>query len=250
MASLWELQSQVIHSSTHCNLLDHWASTTDPSVDTTSTSSSSELELIGGFDFYLTRKHHRFIVQDHSGDEIIVEEFYDFYPRSHHRHRLPVVLLRNPHMLESFLCCDLADLGLDPMPGHDITGAVLSDVYGGHTKKFFASVNLEITKVEVVWVEPDDGSWVQALPYEGLHGASSTAISKLNAASFVAGETAGDIGTCVVCLEDLSRGGPECNRVRLTEMPSKHVFHNSCILRWLETNRTCPLCRQELEDDG
>ncbi|OWM83106.1 uncharacterized protein LOC116189876 [Punica granatum] len=253
MAALWELP--VIRSSTDCRLLDHCVTTTNPSDDTTLTSSSSEWELFGSFDFYVTRKR-RFVVQDHCGDEIDVQEFYDGQPRFHQLPGLPVSLIRIPHVLESFLCCHLADLGVDPVSRQRIAGAILSDVNDavvqGHMRKFLASADLEITAIEVVRAEPDDDNgWVQALPYEGPRGASSAAIMKLNAASFVYGEKAGDTitgTTCVVCLEELSGGGPECNRRRLTEMPCRHVFHNSCIVRWLETNRACPLCRQELDD--
>ncbi|PKI26089.1 hypothetical protein CRG98_049222, partial [Punica granatum] len=53
MAALWEFP--VIHSSTDYKLSDHRVTTTKPSEDTAPTPSSSESELIGSFDFRLTR---------------------------------------------------------------------------------------------------------------------------------------------------------------------------------------------------
>lgn len=43
-------------------------------------------------------------------------------------------------------------------------------------------------------------------------------------------------GVCTICLEEVRSVPLECG----------HVFHNKCILKWLQDNDTCPNCRMEL----
>lgn len=47
--------------------------------------------------------------------------------------------------------------------------------------------------------------------------------------------------SCAVCLEDLSKGGQQ-----LRKMACSHVFHQECIVQWLNTSYMCPLCRYKL----
>lgn len=42
---------------------------------------------------------------------------------------------------------------------------------------------------------------------------------------------------CAVCMEDFTAGAI------LTTLPCGHGFHQGCLLPWLKTNHTCPLCR-------
>jgi E3 ubiquitin-protein ligase RNF115/126 len=49
--------------------------------------------------------------------------------------------------------------------------------------------------------------------------------------------------TCNICLECFSVG----NIVRVLEC--KHEFHENCIITWLKTRNTCPVCRHELESN-
>ena len=42
---------------------------------------------------------------------------------------------------------------------------------------------------------------------------------------------------CSICLEKFS-----FEKVVVT-MPCSHSYHKDCIVRWLETSHTCPLCR-------
>lgn len=48
---------------------------------------------------------------------------------------------------------------------------------------------------------------------------------------------------CSVCLDDFEVG----NEVK--EMPCKHMFHDKCIIPWLELHSSCPVCRYELPSD-
>ena len=59
----------------------------------------------------------------------------------------------------------------------------------------------------------------------------------------VGGARAGDEDTgCPVCLADME--APEGATLR--EMPCGHRFHEACLLEWLRTKHTCPVCRVAL----
>ncbi|KAJ9694666.1 hypothetical protein PVL29_010236 [Vitis rotundifolia] len=46
---------------------------------------------------------------------------------------------------------------------------------------------------------------------------------------------------CSICLEEFASGMEEASR-----MPCSHVYHTHCIVKWLEYNHLCPLCRFEM----
>nr|CAD2195979.1 unnamed protein product [Meloidogyne enterolobii] len=46
---------------------------------------------------------------------------------------------------------------------------------------------------------------------------------------------------CSICLSDIKIGE---TAAELDDC--KHLFHGGCILPWLKTNKTCPLCRHDL----
>lgn len=48
---------------------------------------------------------------------------------------------------------------------------------------------------------------------------------------------------CAIC-KDILTTGTEVNR-----LPCSHLYHPSCILPWLSTRNSCPLCRYELPTD-
>jgi len=43
-----------------------------------------------------------------------------------------------------------------------------------------------------------------------------------------------EVGTCVVCLDDLTAG---------RKLVCGHVFHETCVQPWFHTHNTCPTCR-------
>jgi len=49
--------------------------------------------------------------------------------------------------------------------------------------------------------------------------------------------------TCNICLDNFEIG----NLLRILEC--NHEFHENCIITWLKTNNTCPVCRHELESN-
>ncbi|XP_004514181.1 uncharacterized protein [Cicer arietinum] len=53
-------------------------------------------------------------------------------------------------------------------------------------------------------------------------------------------ETTAQTSTCSICLVDFSFGS---KAIRLPS-PCSHVYHENCIMRWLNESNTCPLCRR------
>ncbi|KAJ6677857.1 F6A14.12 PROTEIN-RELATED [Salix viminalis] len=45
---------------------------------------------------------------------------------------------------------------------------------------------------------------------------------------------------CAVCLEEISAGS------EVIPMPCSHVYHSDCIVKWLQTSHSCPLCRYNM----
>ncbi|KAG4148189.1 hypothetical protein ERO13_D05G270820v2, partial [Gossypium hirsutum] len=45
---------------------------------------------------------------------------------------------------------------------------------------------------------------------------------------------------CAICLEEFVEGE------EVAWMPCGHGYHEGCIVKWLETNHICPLCRYEM----
>lgn len=48
--------------------------------------------------------------------------------------------------------------------------------------------------------------------------------------------------TCMVCFDKMQKNLSAHEELILSGC--KHRFHTACILKWLDTNRTCPLCRE------
>ncbi|KAK7252258.1 hypothetical protein RIF29_36085 [Crotalaria pallida] len=47
---------------------------------------------------------------------------------------------------------------------------------------------------------------------------------------------------CNICMEKF-HGEDDDDEVKITAMPCGHLFHNLCIVKWLKTSHTCPMCR-------
>jgi len=47
-----------------------------------------------------------------------------------------------------------------------------------------------------------------------------------------------DAPCCSICMENYEPG------TKIKRLPCKHEYHPECIVQWLETNNSCPICRQ------
>jgi len=57
------------------------------------------------------------------------------------------------------------------------------------------------------------------------------------------GKNKKEFPNCCICISDIKLG-------ELTIMlPCAHMFHDNCVVSWLKTNNTCPVCRFELSPE-
>ncbi len=68
------------------------------------------------------------------------------------------------------------------------------------------------------------------------------AVSSLDDVEIVARHLKGG-AECLICTEPF-KIGQDAKRLEC-----KHLFHDECILKWLDVSNTCPACRFELESD-
>lgn len=49
-----------------------------------------------------------------------------------------------------------------------------------------------------------------------------------------------DLGACCICLDEMTKG------VQVRKLPCNHKYHPKCIDKWLERNKCCPMCKQDI----
>jgi hypothetical protein len=83
-------------------------------------------------------------------------------------------------------------------------------------------------------------------PHVDRGGLSQAAIAAIPAFAYGAAAAPGSVGDgeaeCAVCLETL-RGGETARRLPVCA----HTFHVGCIDMWLDSHKTCPVCRSHVE---
>lgn len=83
-----------------------------------------------------------------------------------------------------------------------------------------------------------------SIAYDGFHRALTSAQGRPSKATLAAWVTSGDNSPCVICM-----GPVEPDEVMQT-LPCSHVFHESCVSRWLHRSASCPNCRRAIVDAG
>ncbi|KAK6118170.1 hypothetical protein DH2020_048071 [Rehmannia glutinosa] len=101
----------------------------------------------------------------------------------------------------------------------------------------------------------DSGDYLDARGFENLlerlaetessrRGAPPASVSFVNnMPSLTIDEDKLDSMACAICKDSFTVG------TVVNQLPCFHLFHPSCILPWLSTRNTCPLCRYELPTD-
>ncbi|KAK4280049.1 hypothetical protein QN277_011724 [Acacia crassicarpa] len=79
----------------------------------------------------------------------------------------------------------------------------------------------------------------QSMQQLSLVPASEEAMASLKKIKMPHEEIKADI--CSICLENFDDGGAD-----VSATPCDHFYHNICIVKWLETSHTCPLCRYQM----
>ncbi|KAK7280624.1 hypothetical protein RJT34_25689 [Clitoria ternatea] len=49
-----------------------------------------------------------------------------------------------------------------------------------------------------------------------------------------------ELNQCAVCQDEFEKGS------QVKQMPCKHVYHDECLIPWLQLHNSCPVCRYEL----
>ncbi|CAK9311526.1 unnamed protein product [Citrullus colocynthis] len=77
----------------------------------------------------------------------------------------------------------------------------------------------------------------------GTPPASKSAIEKLSTVTVTEDLLNSEMNQCAVCLDGFEKG------TEVKQMPCNHIFHDYCLLPWLELHNSCPVCRFELPTD-
>jgi len=79
---------------------------------------------------------------------------------------------------------------------------------------------------------------MDAAPIGGAPPAPADVIAALPTCCVVPADM--ERNTCAICIEEWQMG--EVSK----ELPCRHAFHTDCIVSWLESHGTCPICRTPL----
>ncbi|KAJ8643596.1 hypothetical protein MRB53_005344 [Persea americana] len=113
----------------------------------------------------------------------------------------------------------------------------------GSTSQLDESQNLDAVVEEPVLLAEERGpTTVPSSTTVAIEELETTVpIEELETEEFVREEEImGDLDTCSICLDSLVAVN---DGTALRCMPCMHVFHEDCIMTWLEDSNSCPLCR-------
>lgn len=91
----------------------------------------------------------------------------------------------------------------------------------------------QLEQLEQPMRSPTDRQVLENLPRKKFGQIKDSLIFKNNNCN-------GEVDSCVVCHEAYKDNDD------IIELPCKHVFHETCIVPWLEGHNTCPVCRHTL----
>ncbi|XP_057450415.1 probable E3 ubiquitin-protein ligase ZFP1 [Lotus japonicus] len=103
-------------------------------------------------------------------------------------------------------------------------------------------LDLDITVHRLYESELDDDDIIEMIMRDQSMGdvqmvpASNIAIESLKKVKV---EESATMERCSICLTEFGDDGT----MEVLSMPCKHVYHQDCLVQWLKTSHTCPLCR-------
>ncbi|KAJ8748014.1 hypothetical protein K2173_014550 [Erythroxylum novogranatense] len=187
--------------------------------------------------FYMYFNFHRDGVLMFTGDNIEAE--YPFRDRRRTTLEIPRCVLDDPILCSRYLWHALPWVNniLDAPVVRLLVGKMGSYAFraarSGNFSGFQLVSTLKVLVSETVVVEESE-----------CEGVSESVLEKLAAESFYAGNgETNEHDNCVICLDEFS------GETALTRMPCSHVFHQSCLFRWLRNSNSCPLCREKVDQD-
>ena len=101
--------------------------------------------------------------------------------------------------------------------------------------------------LEIVLVSLVDGmdfEFVTPAPYPDDLPFTNDEISSIETVS-VSGADVREEKGCGICLLDYNVG----EELRKVPCGGEHLFHEECLFTWLQTKKTCPMCREQLKLD-
>jgi len=84
--------------------------------------------------------------------------------------------------------------------------------------------------------------YIPSEPNASSKGATEGMIRALPYKKFKDGLLPKEDASCAICLSDYEGGEP------IRFLPCGHHFHSMCVDQWLLSNKTCPFCKQEIDD--
>ncbi|CAL5420830.1 unnamed protein product [Camellia sinensis] len=186
------------------------------------------------------------------------------FPDIQHDFAIPLQLLPFSISWDPYIFNQLSSMRFDPELCNSMKGRIISSLSSliieyGVSLGFQVIVDLKITStIEFISTQSRDDMMMSMLAADGVviveddggsvdetietmrtrRGVSKAAIDGLKKVVVFNGE--GDDEkciTCPVCLEECGDG------TELTSLPCSHLFHHRCIVPWLKSHNSCPMCR-------
>ncbi|KAK4765680.1 hypothetical protein SAY86_026770 [Trapa natans] len=215
-------------------------------------------------------RRHRVLGQNAGGGRL-QPQYMEHDEGAGQRRQLPHVVVplsllsrSHRHNLRPFIESSLSRLSLNVEPStlQVISQAIASFIIGRvgeeDVQEFHVEVDLEITETEADRQQQQP----QPVHLSMLHqdyrlrlrnaavpvvleepsrreGSRSVVESLRAAARSIRREDPKLMGQCTICMEDLADG-----KMSVMELSCHHLFHNHCIVSWLELSPLCPLCRR------
>ncbi|KAA0035774.1 E3 ubiquitin-protein ligase RNF181-like protein [Cucumis melo var. makuwa] len=103
----------------------------------------------------------------------------------------------------------------------------------------------EVDFIRVIWLELEEQSMgagaEETVVFDEAPPALKRGVGKARGERLKSEEKVEDLGDCSICLDELS-----CEKREVIRIPCGHVYHESCIFKWLKNHNSCPLCRKPL----